>query len=75
MHMKLTKREENALRAAGEPRGEPDYMRAAQKLMRTLTPEQAEQLALALEEFGALVRYERRWYFHKGYRAAKKETE
>ena len=75
MKVKLTKREEEAFRAVGEPREEPDYADAALRLMRTLTPGQADQLSLLLDGFGELVRYERRWYFHKGYRAAKKETE
>jgi len=73
--MELTKKEKAAFRAAREPRTEPDYMLAARRLRETLTPGQAEQLALLLDAFGDLVRYERRWYFHKGYRAAKKETE
>ncbi len=73
MKMKLTTREEAAFRAAGEPEAEPEYMQLAQELMRTLTPRQAEVLTRLLLAFGALVRYERRWYFQKGYRAAKKK--
>lgn len=72
--MALTEREEAAFRAAGEPKEEPEYMHAARQLRETLTPEQEEQLLDLLEAFGELVRYERRWYFRKGYRAAKKET-
>lgn len=73
--MKLTKQEADAFRAAGEPRSEPvQYMDAAQRLRQTLTPEQAEQLTQLLAGFGALVRYERIWYFRRGYRAGKKET-
>lgn len=75
MNVKLTKREEMAFQSAGEPQEEPDYTDAMLRLMRTLTPGQADQLSLLLDGFGELVRYERRWYFHKGYRAAKEETE
>ena len=74
MPMKLTNREEIALRAAGEPRREPDYMDALLRLRKTLTPEQDALLLQLLDDFAGLVRYERRWYFRKGYRAAKKET-
>ena len=74
MQMKFSKREEAAFRSAGEPRSEPDYMLQVNKLSRTLTPEQAAQLDELLMAFAALVRYERRWYFHKGCLAAKKET-
>ncbi len=70
----MTKQEERAFGTAGEPRKEPDYMGAAQRLMSTLSPQQAEQLFVLLDAFGELIRYERRWYFRKGYRAAKKET-
>ena len=74
MQMKLSKREEAAFLSAGEPRTEPDYGAALTRLRQTLTPEQDRALMPLLEAFAALVRYERRWYFHKGYRAAKKET-
>ena len=75
MKMKLSKREEAAFLAAGEPRTEPDdYTDAADRLRRTLPPPQREQLTELLLAFGELVRFERRWYFHKGYQAAKKET-
>ncbi len=74
MLMKLSKDEESAFLAAGEPREEPDYMAAARALLQTLPPPQAEQLAAILSDFGELVRFERRWYFHRGYQAAKKET-
>ena len=74
MKMKLSKREEAAFRAAGEPRSEPDYAAELSRLQQTLTPEQDRAMMPLLEAFAALVRYERRWYFHKGYLAAKKET-
>ena len=74
MKMKLSKREEAAFRAAGEPRSEPDYYAELSRLRQTLTSEQDKALLPLLEAFGALVRHERRWYFHKGYLAAKKET-
>ena len=70
----MTKQEERAFDTAGEPRREPDYMGAAQRLMSTLLPQQKELLFILLDAFGELVRFERRWYFRKGYRAAKKET-
>ena len=71
MKMKLSKTEEAAFRAAGEPRTEPDYSAELHRLRQTLTPEQDRALMPLLEAFGALVRYERRWYFQKGYRSAK----
>ena len=74
MVLKLTKKEESAFLAAGEPRDEPDYAAALRHLQQMLSPEQDAALSALLEIFGALVRYERRWYFHKGYRAGKKET-
>ncbi len=74
MKMKLTKREKIAFHTVREPRTEPDYMAPAQQLMETLTSQQKEQLVLLLTAFGELVQYERRWYFQKGYRAAKNET-
>ena len=74
MQMKLTKTEETAFRAAGEPRREPDCTDALLRLRRTLAPEQDALLLQLLEDFAVLVRYERRWYFRKGYHAAKKET-
>ena len=75
MTMKLTKKEDAAFCAAGEPRTEPvHYMAYAQRLHRTLTPEQNLLLIELLDGFGDLVRYERRWYFHKGYLAAKRDA-
>jgi len=53
----------------GEPVEEPDYAFAAMRLRETLTPEQQTALDALLERFGELVRYERRWYYHKGYQA------
>ena len=73
MLMKLSKLEETAFRSAGEPRQEPDYMTAAAALLQTLPPVQAEQLAAILSDFGELVRFERRWYFHKGWLAARRK--
>lgn len=72
--MKLSKHEVVAFDAAGEPKDEPDYMDAAKALYKTLSPSQEDQLAALLCDFGELVRYERRWYFHMGYLAGKKET-
>jgi len=72
--MKQTKREEMAFYAAGEPRSEPDYGAALTRLQAALSPEQERLLLPLLEAFGKLVQYERRWYFHKGYIAGKKET-
>jgi len=74
MRMKLSKHEASAFFAAGEPRDEPDYAAALRHLQQMLSPEQDAALSALLDSFGALVRYERRWYFHKGYRAGKKET-
>ena len=74
MNVKLTKREEAAFRSAGEPREEPDYTDAMLQLIRTLTPGQTELFSSLMDRIGELVRFERRWYFGKGYRAAKKET-
>ena len=75
MKMKMSKREQAAFFDAGEPRTEPgDYMVVANRLQKTLTPFQREQLFELLMDFGELVQFERRWYFHKGYLAAKKET-
>ena len=72
--LKLTKQEEAAFRAAGEPRRAPDYTDALLRLRRTLAPEQDALLLQLLDDFAGLVRYERRWYFRKEYHAAKKET-
>lgn len=72
--MTLTKQEEAAFRAAGEPRSEPDYTEAALRLRQTLSPQQEPLFIQTLDAVGALIRFERRWYFRKGYRAAKKET-
>lgn len=74
MNVKLTKREEMAFQSAGEPQEEPDYADAELRLMRTLTLGQTERFSSFMDQIGELVRYERRWYFGKGYRAAKKET-
>lgn len=75
MQMELPKEELTAFWASGEPEREPDdYMSLARRLDGTLTREQSALLVKMLDAFGALVRYERRWYFHKGYEAAKKET-
>lgn len=74
MELKLTKQEEAAFRAAGEPRRAPDYTDALLRLRRTLAPEQDALLLQLLDDFAGLVRYERRWYFRKEYHAAKKET-
>ena len=48
--MKLSKDEESAFLAAGEPREEPDYMTGARALLQTLPPPQAEQLAALLRQ-------------------------
>ena len=74
MLMKFSNHEESSFRAAGEPWQEPDYMDAAKALFQTLTPSQSEQFAALLCDFGELVRYERRWYFHKGWLAGKGDT-
>ena len=74
MLMKLNKTELEAFRAAGEPKEEPDYLMEARRLIDVLPPEHSGLLMALLDAFGTLVRYERRWYFHKGYLAAKKET-
>ena len=74
MQMKLSRREEAAFFAVGEPRSEPDYAAELSRLRETMTPAQDRALMALLEAFSALVRHERRWYFHKGYLAAKKET-
>lgn len=73
MKMKLSKHEVVAFDAAGEPKDEPDYMDAAKALFKTLSPSQADQLTALLCDFGELVRFERRWYFHKGWLAARRK--
>lgn len=74
MKMKLSKTEAAAFLGAGEPRKAPDYSAELAALRQTLTREQDERLMSLLEAFGALARYERRWYFHMGYSAGKKQT-
>ena len=70
----LSPEQDAALSALLEPRDEPDYAAALRHLQQMLSPEQDAALSALLDSFGALVRYERRWDFHKGYRAGKKET-
>jgi hypothetical protein len=72
--MKLTKHEESAFISVGEPMNEPNYMEALQALRKTLSPEQDALFLRFLDAFCETLRYERRWYFQKGYRTAKKET-
>ena len=72
--MRQTSRERSAFFASGEPGREPDYMDTALRLRDSLSPEQQTLLAALLDRFGELVQYERRWYFHRGYEAAKRET-
>ena len=70
--MKMTKAEETSFHAAGEPRNEPDYSAALFRLQKMLSPEQEQYLYPLLTAFGETVQYERRWYFHKGWLAAKR---
>ena len=72
MIMKLSKAEEAAFLAAGEPRSEPDYSEELSALMDSLTPEQERLLLSLTDAFSNTVRYERRWYFHRGWLAAKR---
>ena len=74
MKMKMSKAETAAFYAAGEPRDEPDYYPKQNRLEQVLTEEQNWLLTALLTAFGKLVQYERRWYFHKGWLAARREA-
>ncbi len=74
MKKKMSKAEAAAFFAAGEPRDEPNYYPEQARLERALTEEQNWLLVALLTVFGKLVQYERRWYFHKGWLAAKREA-
>ena len=65
---------EAAYLEAGEPTEEPDYTQQALRLYAALPPEQQAGLTEILEQLGALVRYERRWYYRRGWTDAKRET-
>ena len=73
--MKLAKQEEAAFISVGEPTSEPNYMGAMQQLRKTLSPEQDALFLHFLDAFCETLRYERRWYFQKGYRAGKKAVQ
>ena len=74
MKVKMSKAEEAAFYAAGEPREEPSYAPEQTRLEQVLTEDQKWLLLALLTAFAKLVQYERRWYFHKGWLAAKREA-